>query len=136
MILIASKIIGERPFLDQLLNELRVLSISLIPAVAIAAVLYVLWAVTLPLLLLRYGRAARFARWRAKPRVTVLASTIAFAYFIWPTPWTYMTLGDESFRLNRINFHSRSPTGKVAQRRSVRQPVPRLSRKHPLSRMR
>jgi hypothetical protein len=88
--------------LDQFLGDLRVLSIFLIPAAAIAAVLYVLWAGTLPLLL-RYGRAARFARWRAKPRLTVLASIIAFAYFIWPTPWIYMTLGDESFRVNALN---------------------------------
>ena len=102
MILIAS-VIRSTP-LEQFFRHLRVLSIFLVPAVAIAAVLYVLWAGTLPLLL-RYGLAARFARWRAKPRVTVLAGIIAFAYFIWPTPWVYMTLGRQSFRLNGINGH-------------------------------
>ena len=39
--------------------------------------------------------------WRWYSKLLFALLIVAFAYFVWPTPWVYHLNGDEIFRVNR-----------------------------------
>ena len=81
-----------------LIYQLRTLWMHSVPIIPLAAVLYLVW---IALRTLRSSRSApRPTVGRAEPVLRVLAGTIVFLYYLWPTPWLYSTLGGTSYRFN------------------------------------
>ena len=81
-----------------LINQLRTLWTHSVPIIPLAAVLYL---VRTALRTLRSSMSdPRPAGGTAKTVRRVLAGTIVFLYYLWPTPWLYSALGGTSYRFN------------------------------------